>query len=380
MSHSVPPTDSLLSHFENLEDPRTGYLIEHRLVDIVALTICAVVCGAETWVDIEAYGQSKVDWLSTFLALPHGIPSHDTISRLFAQLDPHQLQDCFLSWVQTVAQLSAGAVVAVDGKTLRRSYDRGQGKGAIHMVSAWAAENRLVLGQVKVDEKSNEITAIPELLKVLALNGCIVTLDAMGTQKTIAKQIIDQGADYILSLKGNHEGLYEDVQQIFTWARQQHFKNIPHEVYQTIDKGHGRLEIRRHWLLDSVEHLVDADQWAGLKRVGLIESERRLPGQDPTITQRYYLVSLNGGVERFAQATRSHWGIENGLHWCLDVAFHEDDSRIRSGYAPQNMAVIRHLALNLLSQESSAKVGKKAKRLKAGWDNTYLTKVLASVG
>ncbi len=380
MSPSVPLTDSLLSHFEGLEDPRTGYLIEHRMVDMVALTICAVVCGAETWVDIEAYGQSKVDWLSTFLALPHGIPSHDTISRLFAQLDPDQLQDCFLSWIQTVAQLSAGTVVAVDGKTLRRSYDRGQGKGAIHMVSAWAAENRLVLGQVKVDEKSNEITAIPELLKVLALNGCIVTLDAMGTQKTIAKQIIDQGADYILSLKGNQEGLYEDVQQVFTWARQQNFKNIPHETYQTIDKGHGRLEIRRHWLLDSVEHLVDADQWVGLKRVGLIESERRLPGQDPTITQRYYLVSLDGGVERFAQATRSHWGIENGLHWCLDVAFHEDDSRIRAGYAPQNMAVIRHMALNLLSRESSAKVGKKAKRLKAGWDNTYLTKVLASAG
>lgn len=380
MSPSVPLTDSLLSHFEGLEDPRTGYLIEHRMVDMVALTICAVVCGAETWVDIEAYGQSKVDWLSTFLALPHGIPSHDTISRLFAQLDPDQLQDCFLSWIQTVAQLSAGTVVAVDGKTLRRSYDRGQGKGAIHMVSAWAAENRLVLGQVKVDEKSNEITAIPELLKVLALNGCIVTLDALGTQKTIAKQIIDQGADYILSLKGNQEGLYEDVQQVFTWARQQNFKNIPHETYQTIDKGHGRLEIRRHWLLDSVEHLVDADQWVGLKRVGLIESERRLPGQDPTITQRYYLVSLDGGVERFAQATRSHWGIENGLHWCLDVAFHEDDSRIRAGYAPQNMAVIRHMALNLLSRESSTKVGKKAKRLKAGWDNTYLTKVLASAG
>jgi predicted transposase YbfD/YdcC len=380
MSSSVPPTDSLLSHFESLEDPRTGYLIEHRLVDVVALTICAVVCGAETWVDIEAYGQSKVDWLSTFLGLPNGIPSHDTISRLFAQLDPEQLQDCFLNWIQTVAQLSAGTVVAVDGKTLRRSYNRGQGKGAIHMVSAWAAENRLVLGQVKVDEKSNEITAIPELLKVLALNGCIVTLDAVGTQKTIAKQIIDQGADYILSLKGNQEGLYEDVQQVFAWARQQNFKNTPHEAYQTIDKGHGRLEIRRHWLLDSVEHLVGADQWAGLKRVGLIESERRLPGQDPTISQRCYLVSLDGGVERFAQATRSHWGIENRLHWCLDVAFHEDDSRIRSGYAPQNMAVIRHMALNLLSQESSAKVGKKAKRLKAGWDNTYLTKVLAGAG
>ncbi|QQE64471.1 ISAs1 family transposase [Leptolyngbya sp. BL0902] len=372
----MAPTDRLLNHFESLEDPRTPYLIEHRLLDIIGLTICAVVCGAESWVEVEAYGQSKAAWLKTFLALPSGIPSHDTISRLFAQLDPDQLQGCFLSWVKSVSALSEGSVVAIDGKTVRQSYDRGRGKGAIHMVSAWAAENRLVLGQVAVDEKSNEITAIPALLKVLALRGCIVTLDAMGTQKAIAQQIIEQEGDYILSLKGNQPGLYEDVQQIFDHARQQGFKAMPHEAYETIEKGHGRIEIRRHWLLGEVEHLVDADQWLGLKRVGLIESERRLPGQAPTITQRYYLTSLDGGVERFAQATRSHWGIENSLHWCLDVAFHEDDCRIRTGYAPQNMVVLRHLALNLLTQESSAKVGKKAKRLKAGWDNDYLFKVL----
>ena len=233
-----------------------------------------------------------------------------------------------------------------------------------------------MLGQVAVDEKSNEITAIPALLKVLALKGCIVTLDAMGTQKAIAQQMIEQEGDYILSLKGNQPGLYEDVQQIFAHARQQGVKDMPHEAHETIEKGHGRLEIRRHWLLGEVEHLVDADQWLGLKRVGLIESERRLPEQAPTLTQRYYLTSLDGGVERFAQATRSHWGLENSLHWCLDVAFHEDDCRIRTGYAPQNMVVLRHLALNLLTQESSTKVGKKAKRLKAGWDNDYLLKVL----
>jgi predicted transposase YbfD/YdcC len=372
----MAPTDRLLNHFESLEDPRTPYLIEHRLLDIIGLTICAVVCGAESWVEVEAYGQSKEGWLKTFLALPSGIPSHDTISRLFAQLDPDQLQGCFLRWVKSVSALSEGSVVAIDGKTVRQSHDRGRGKGAIHMVSAWAAENRLVLGQVMVDEKSNEITAIPALLKVLALRGCIVTLDAMGTQKAIAQQIIEQEGDYILSLKGNQPSLYEDVQQIFDHARQQGFKDMPHEAYETIEKGHGRIEIRRHWLLGEVEHLVDADQWVGLRRVGLIESERRLPGQPPTVTQRYYLTSLDGGVERFAQATRSHWGIENSLHWCLDVAFHEDDCRIRTGYAPQNMVVLRHLALNLLTQESSAKVGKKAKRLKAGWDNDYLLKVL----
>jgi predicted transposase YbfD/YdcC len=234
---------SLLCHFAGLTDPRKQYLIEHELLDIIAITICAVICGAETWSDIEAYGHSKAEWLGTFLRLPHGIPSHDTISRLFIHLDPVQLQNCFLSWVQAIAQLHPGEVVAIDGKAVRRSYDKGKNQGAIHMVSAWACENRLVLGQVKVDAKSNEITAIPQLLKVLDLSGCIVTIDAMGAQKEIAKLIIDQGADYILSLKGNQGNLHEDVRQLFDWATKTHFQDIPHEAYQTWSRGHGRSEV-----------------------------------------------------------------------------------------------------------------------------------------
>lgn len=377
MSSSNLPSSSLLKHFETLEDPRTAYLIEHRLLDIVALTICAVVCGAEGWEDIEAYGRSKLEWLKTFLELPNGIPSHDTISRVFARLAPSKLQECFVSWVKAIAQLSEGEVIAIDGKSVRHSYDKGKGKGAIHMVSAWANENRLALGQVKVADKSNEITAIPQLLDILDIQGCIVTIDAMGAQKEIAKQIIEQDADYVLSLKGNQGNLHEDVQQLFDWASKTDFKDIEHEVYQTIDKGHGRLEKRRYYLLGNVEHLVNAHQWVGLQRVGMVESERHIEGKPITTERRYYLTSLDGGVERFARASRGHWGIENRLHWSLDVVFHEDDSRIRSDHSPENMTLIRKIALNLLSKESS-KGSKKRKRLKAGWDNDFLIQVLLS--
>ena len=339
MSPSTHASTSLLTHFEKLEDPQTTYLVEHPLLDIIALTICAIICGAETWEEIEAYGQSKHDWLKRFLELPNGIPSHDTISRVFALLEPNQLQECFVRWVKSIAELSLGEIVSIDGKSARHSYDKGQGKGAIHMVSAWASENQLVLGQVKVADKSNEITAIPKLLNLLDVQGCIVTIDAMGAQKEIAQQIIDQGADYVLSLKGNQGTLHEDVQQLFDWADKTDFK------------------------------------WQGLKRVGMIESERRIEGKPATRERRYYLISLDGGIERFADASRGHWGIENQLHWSLDVVFHEDDSRIRKGHAPENMTVMRKIALSLLAKESS-KSSKKAKRLKAGWDNDFLIQVL----
>jgi predicted transposase YbfD/YdcC len=248
---------SLLEHFRELADPRAEHLLEHQLIDIIGLTICAVICGADSWVDIENYGKAKADWLKGFLGLANGIPSHDTISRLFAALDPDALRECFLNWVRAVAQLIQGEVIAIDGKTLRHSYERG--KGAIHMVSAWASHNRVILGQVKVDEKSNEITTIPDLLKVLDLQGCIVTIDAMGTQTAIAQEIVARGGDYILSLKGNHRNLHEDVEQLFDWALQTQFQDIAHEYHQKVEKGHGRIEIRRYWLLS--EAGWDYSEW-----------------------------------------------------------------------------------------------------------------------
>lgn len=378
MSLVLKPSARLLEHFKNLKDPRVEHLLEHRLLDIIGLTICAVICGADSWVDIENYGKAKQEWLQEFLPLPNGIPSHDTIARLFAALDPAAFQQCFLKWIQAVAQLMEGEVIAIDGKTLRHSYDKGKNKGAIHMVSAWASQNHLVLGQVKVDKKSNEITAMPQLLKVLELKGCIITIDAMGTQKKIARQIIEGGGDYVLSLKGNQGNIHEDVEQLFEWTRNIEFKDIPHEFYQTTNGGHGRIEIRRHWLLDGVEYLVDGHLWSGLKRVGMVESERRLPGKVASIERRYYLLSLDGDVQRFAHCVRSHWGIENQLHWVLDMAFNEDASRIRKDHAPENLALIRHLALNLLRQDISVRCGIKAKRLKAGWDNAYLSRILSS--
>lgn len=367
---------TILEHFSSLEDPRVERSKEHLLIDIVAIAICAVICGADTWVDIESYGNEKQDWLSEFLRLPNGIPSHDTFARVFARLEPEQMQQCFLSWVNSVSELIQGEVIAIDGKTLRHSYDNSQGKGAIHMVSAWAVSNHLILGQLKVEEKSNEITAMPELLDVLALSGCIVTIDAMGTQTEIAKRIVDKGGDYVLCLKGNQGNLHEDVQQLFEYARQINFAAIEHSFHQTTHSNHGRIEIRRYWTLPEVSALIDSHKWQGLCSVGMVEAQRRIHGKS-TLETRYYISSLSSDAKRFGEAVRSHWGVENSLHWVLDVAFEEDDCRIRKENAPQNFAILRHIALNLLKQEKTAKGGIKAKRLKAGWSNAYLTKVLA---
>jgi len=368
----------LKEHFSSLDDPRAQHRIEHLLLDIVLVTICAVICGADTWVEIENYGIAKQEWLETFLELTNGIPSHDTFERMFARLRPEQLQQCFLSWVQAVFNISDGQLISLDGKTLRGSYDRGGKQGMIHMVSAWASQNRLVLGQRKVNEKSNEITAIPELLKVLDLNGAVVSIDAMGCQTEIAAQIVSQQGDYVLALKGNQGNLHQDVQQLFNHAHSQNFRGIEHDFYETQEQGHGRQEIRRYWVMGKTEYLIGAENWAKLTTIGCVESQRQV-GDKITSELRYYLLSLPLKATQFAAAVRGHWGIENQLHWILDVGFREDQSRTTQGYSAENFAVIRHLAVNLLSQEKSAKGGTRAKRLKAGWDDHYLTQILAQV-
>jgi predicted transposase YbfD/YdcC len=377
---TAPIGSSIAEHFGQVKDPR-NLGVDHLLIEIITIAICAVVCGADDWVEIEQFGRAKEKWLRTFLILPHGIPSHDTFGRVFGLIEPHEFQNGFVSWVTAISQITAGQIIAIDGKRLRGSHEARLGKAAIHMVSAWASENRLVLGQVKTAEKSNEITAIPELLKVLAIKGCIVTIDAMGCQTQIAKLIIEAEGDYVLALKGNQGSLHDDVQELFAYAQQINFKDVAHDFVETFDKNHGRLEIRRHWTISEPEFIAFADptgKWTNLQSIGMVQAQR-VTADKSTSETRYYISSLAGDAAEFGSAVRSHWHLENKVHWVLDVAFREDLSRIRTGYAPENFAVLRHIALNLLQHETSAKCGIKAKRLKAGWNEVYLLKVLSSL-
>lgn len=370
------PLHALQHAFADLTDPRVERTKEHRLLDIVAIAICAIICGADSWVAVEEFGNTKHAWLRTWLPLHGGIPSHDTFGRVFAALDAEQFQQGFLQWVRAVWPASAGEVVAVDGKTLRGSHDRSVGKAAIHLVSAWANERRVVLAQRKVNDKSNEITAIPDVLALLDLTGCTVTIDAMGCQTTIAKQIVRQQANYVLAVKENQEQLYSDIVDTFHYAQADGWRGVAHTHTRTVTGEHGRIDTRDYWLIQEPEVLAYLDpkgRWPNLAGIGMVASERT--GTNTACERRYYICSGDLSVHTFAHAVRGHWGIENSVHWVLDVTFREDHSRIRTGNAPQNFAVLRHMALNLLRHEPS-KGSINTKRFRAALDEQYLLRVL----
>ena len=374
------PLEGIEEHFSKVSDPRKDRTKDHKLIDIIVIAICAVICGAEGWTDIENFGNSKLPWLKTFLELPNGIPSHDTFGRVFSLIDAQQFQHSFSEWVLSVNEIIQGQIINIDGKCLRGSHDQRLGKRAIYMVSAWAEENEIVLGQRKVDEKSNEITAIPELLKMLALSGCLVTIDAIGTQTEIAKTIIEAKADYVLSVKENQGHLYEDISVLFAVDQAQNFKYASFEYAKTTNKGHGRIDIRECWSTSNPEYLNlirNVKNWIGLRSMAMVVCTRIIDGQE-TRHVRFYISSLPSNAQRLLQAVRRHWSIENELHWVLDVALNEDHSRVRKDQAPENLAVLRHIALNLLKQEKTAKGGFHAKQLQAAWKEDYLLKVLAS--
>ena len=383
--HSHPKI-SLVESFKALHDPRVNRTKDHELVDVMVIALCSMLCGAETFNDMEDFGNSKQEWFGTFLSLRNGIPSHDTFNRVFAALDPKQFLDCFVLWTQGLRQCLQQEIVAVDGKALRRASNKGQ--NIKYVVSAWAEGNGLVLGQLKVGDKSNEITAVPELLRVLELSGCIVTVDAMGCQKKIAKEIIEADAHYVLALKGNQERVHQEVKDFLDATLQETQATRPPGAklskaaanlgyVETVEKDHGRFERRRYYQSDQLGWFADKDKWEGLGSVGMVESTREVDGKT-TVERRYFLCSLLLAVEEFARAVRGHWGVENKLHWVLDVCFGEDQSRARAGYAAENLATLRRMGLNLLRQEKSKRRGIKGKRLNAGWDQAYLLKVLGN--
>ena len=378
------PRLSLITHFENLPDPRVNRTKRHELIDLLTIGICTLLCGGETFNDMEDFGHAKHAWFKTFLTLAHGIPSHDTFNRLFAALDPQVFGECFVNWTQSLRAAVAQEIVALDGKALRRALNADQ--SIKYVVSAWAEHNGLVLGQWKVADKSNEITAVPELLRVLELDGCIVTLDAMGCQKQIAKEIREADADYVLALKGNQATVPEEGKTFLdaavaerSGARPVGAKLTPGAAplteLKTVEKDHGRLETRRYYQSAELAWFADRAKWDGLQSVGMGEAIREVGGKK-TVERRYYLSSLPLDVATFARAVRGHWGVENKLHWVLDVWFREDHSRARAGYAAENLATLRRLALNRLQRERTKKRGIKGKQLNAGWDHAYLLRLL----
>lgn len=368
---------SIAEHFWELEDPRR-YNRRHYLRDILVIAICAAIGGADGWEDVELFGKAKEEWLKEVLGLelPHGIPSSDTFRRVFGALDAEQFQACFVNWIQAVDRVTEGQIVAIDGKVLRRSHDRSLGQEALHMVSAWSSGTGLVLGQMKVDSKSNEIPAVPELLEMLEIEGCIVTLDALHCQTQTVETILEKQADYVLPVKENQPRLLEALQGLFDDPQEMRW--VECDSFETVSKGHGRVETRECWTTSDPEYLkyiATLADWRGLQSIAMVQAVRRL-GEQTTTTRRYFISSLESDAQSILLAVRTHWGIENKVHWVLDITFREDDCRIRRGNGAENFAVLRHIALNLFNCENSAKRSLRAKRKKAAWDNDYLLKVL----
>ena len=368
-------SESIWEHFSIVRDPRDGPATRHRLQDIMAIAICAVICGAEHWTHIEEFAISNEEWFSQFLELPHGIPSHDTFGRVFAAMDPDEFEQAFQCWVHALAGSSAGKHLCIDGKTLRRSFDRASHKSAIHMVSAWVHENNACFGQIKVDEKSNEITAIPKLLQQLCLNEATVTIDAMGCQREIAAKIINKKGHYVFGLKGNQGTLHDDVKCYLDDALSNGFK-CEFDRYETFEKDHGRIERSVTHVCEDIRWLKKHHDWDGLSSIAVVDSERTEAGE--TQSERRYFISSHSGrcAQKIGVLIRNHWRVENGLHWTLDVGFGEDDCRVRVKNAAENLSRVRRIALMLLKKDKSVKVGVKGKRLKAGWDRNYLLKIL----
>ncbi len=372
---SLTPLGPLVFYFSDVEDPRSDNK-RHVLLDILVIAICASICGADTWTDVELFGQAKERWFRTFLELPHGIPSHDTFSRVFALIDAEQFQESFRNWIAAVEERTKGEIIALDGKQLRRSHDKTEGQKAIYMVSAWASENSMVLGQRKVDDRSNEITAVPQLLEMLEVAGCIVTADAMHCQVETAKKVMENDADYVFVVKDNQPRLLEAIQGLFDDPDEMRWVDTDYD--RTTDGNHGRIETRQCWTTSDPEYLAyitSLGDWSGLQSIGMIEAKRSTK-EGTSVKRRYFISSLESNATQLLHTVRTYWGIENKLHWVLDLAFREDESRVRKGNGPQNFAVLRHIALNLLKRDDTAKISIRAKRKKAGWDNNFLLKVL----
>ena len=368
----------LLRRFQELPDPRVNRTQRHSLHDILVITIMAVTCGADGFTQIAQFGRSKLDWLKTFLDLPNGIPSHDTFGRVLAMLDPSAFERCMVDWTAALAAATGGRIISLDGKTLRRSFQAAGGRAAIHMVNAWCSANRMVLGQLATDEKSNEITAIPKLLELLDLKGAIVTVDAMNCQTATAQKIVAGGGEYAMQVKGNQGTLHEQLIADLDEAVLLEFEGMPHDSIMTRDGDHGRIERRRLWCTSDVSWVPDKQRWVGLKSVAVVECTRQVMGGKTSTERRYYISSLPGdNAAAMLAAVRGHWGVENSVHWCLDVSFREDECRIRTGHAAENFSRLRRLSLNLLKADTTVKVGIATKRLNCGWDSNYLLKVLA---